>query len=83
MSDYRSALERVQMMDFALHEAALFLDNHPKDTEALKYFRYYQELAEDAKARFETKFGPLQYQDQKNVDDWQWAKGPWPWECEE
>ena len=83
MSEYRGALERVQMMDFAAHEAALFLDNHPQDAEALKYFRYYQELAGDARAKFEARFGPLQYLAQKNVDDWRWAKGPWPWECEE
>ena len=83
MDEYRGALERVQMMDFAMHEAALFLDNHPGDKEALGYFKNQQALAGDAKARFEDKFGPLAYQGQQNIEHWQWAEGPWPWECEE
>lgn len=83
MNEHRKLLEKVQMADFALQESALFLDIHTKDKEALAYFRHYQKSAKEAKEEYERKFGPLQYQNQKNADYWQWTKGPWPWECEE
>ena len=30
-------LKKIQMFDFALQEAALFLDSHPNDVEAIQY----------------------------------------------
>ena len=82
MTDYTKELERVQEMDFAMHEAALFLDNHPNNTEAMEYFAYFQHEATQARKQFEQKYGPLQYQSQANTGGWQWVEGPWPWESE-
>lgn len=83
MNESQKLLRDIQKYDFALQEAALYLDNHTRDKDALKYFAYFREHSENAKREYARKFGPLQHQDHQRTDFWQWANGPWPWECEE
>ena len=83
MNEYRKMLRNVQILDFAVHDTALFLDSHANDKDALMYFNHYQQLAKKAKEEFESNFGPLQYQNQHDINDWAWTTGPWPWESEE
>ena len=80
MSDCCNMLKDVQILDFALIDAALYLDNHTKDKDAIEFFNYHQKLSKAAKAEFEGKYGPLQFDSQKDIRYWQWTKGPWPWE---
>ena len=40
-STRQTLMKRVQMYEFALVEANLFLDSHPDDQEALKYYSKY------------------------------------------
>lgn len=47
------------MYEFALVEANLFLDSHPDDQEALKYYSKYAGLLQEAKAAYEKQFGSL------------------------
>ena len=75
-------LKEVQIWDFASLEAAMFLDNHPTDKLALEWFEHFQSHARRAREEFENHFGPLQYQEQKGIDFWEWAEGPWPWEVD-
>lgn len=83
MTDYRRMLMEVQKQDFSLQEAALFLDTHENNRDALKYFNHHRELADKARREFENKYGPLQISAQKNIEHWEWTKAPWPWECED
>ena len=40
----RTLLDRVQMYEFAVIEANLYLDTHPQDQDALKYHDKYDYL---------------------------------------
>ena len=74
-------MRRVQICSFALLEAALFLDSHPDNAEALDYFTKYRQLLARAEQEYEERFGPLH---QDNADGelcWEWVSQPWPWEC--
>ena len=55
----RTLLDRVQMYEFAVIEANLYLDTHPQDQDALKYHDKYANLLEQAKAEYEKQFGAL------------------------
>jgi len=83
MNDYRKMLLEVQKLDFALTEAGLFLDTHPHDEKALKFFEKNKLLAEEAREMFVSKYGPLTVTDQCGTKRWEWVNCPWPWECEE
>ena len=74
-----AALKRVQMYHFILTDAALFLDTHPTDKDALAYYGKYKKLSDDAHTDFVSRFGSLSHSDMSG-DTWDWVKGPWPWE---
>ena len=82
ITDRQKALMRVQTYGFALDEAVLFLDTHPKDSEALKY--YHKALAEYNAAvnNYVHNFGPLDASQVKSFDKWTWVEGCMPWEEE-
>lgn len=80
MNNREKLLKNVQIYSFAVLEAALFLDTHPDCAEALAYYNKYKKLWEEAKAEFESKYGPLTAASDTNNNRWQWAQGPWPWE---
>ncbi|MCI8351945.1 MAG: spore coat protein CotJB [Oscillospiraceae bacterium] len=75
-------LRRVQMYDFALQEARLFLDTHPTDVSAIAYFNKHKKLCEEAKAAFEKLYGPLTDDQEITSGRWEWVDNPWPWEKE-
>ena len=49
MTDMASLLREVQMAEFALVEANLFLDTHPTDANALEYFCKYKQIHEKSR----------------------------------
>lgn len=72
----------INEVSFAINDIALFLDTHPCDSCALKYYKEYKELREQAMEEYTKCYGPLTY-DNVDVDDkWTWACQPWPWEGE-
>lgn len=75
-------LKKIQMFDFALQEAALFLDSHPNDVEAIQYYQKYRKLKDQATSEFESCLGPLSNRSNQG-DQWEYVYGPWPWEGEE
>ena len=81
MADNRAKLlRRVQIACFAAHEAKLYLDSHPGDTEAYAYFRRWTDTAAEATASYEAAYGPLTAE--ASNTDWDWVSGPWPWDYE-
>lgn len=76
----RTLLDRVQMYEFAVIEANLYLDTHPQDQDALKYHDKYANLLEQAKAEYEKQFGTLNPMKANNGTRWSWVDDPWPWD---
>ncbi len=81
MREREKLLKKVQMADFELIEANLYLDVYPYCNKALDYFYKAREKAECARKEFEDKYGPLTANANRS-DEWKWIKSPWPWECE-
>ena len=50
-------MKRIQMCEYALIEAGLFLDSLPDDQQALKYYSKHQQLLDQAKAEYVKQFG--------------------------
>ena len=80
MTERETLLHNVQMYDFALLEAALYLDSHPQNADALAYFKTQQALYHDAVDAYTQKYGPLQFQHGIYDNTWSWVNAPWPWE---
>ena len=82
MEDNRgNLLKEIQIAKFAVIEANLFLDTHPNDQEALKFFKKSADKLQDLMMKWEEKYGRVQ-----NTADgqlrWAWVDNPWPWEME-
>ncbi len=79
MCEMSNLLREVQMAEFALVEANLFLDTHPTDANALEYFSKYQQIHDKAVAAYTAAYGPLTAM-QHTGSRWKWTDGPFPWE---
>ena len=77
-----SLLRRIQAEDFALYEVALYLDAYPTNKKALAFYAQHKRVLEALKEEYRQKYGPLTIYDNANNNEWQWVKGPWPWERE-
>ena len=75
-------LRKVQVHGFAMLEAGLYLDGHPKCQRAMHYFTMHRDAYLKAVAEFEAVYGPLTMKDTTDGECWNWVQGPWPWESE-
>ena len=76
-----SSLRELQELDFAIQEAVLFLDTHPRSEVALSYYRYVTGLRRKAAEEYNRVCGPLTSRDSRGRR-WDWVNSPWPWERE-
>lgn len=83
MTDREMLLKRLQVCDFALNDAALFLDVNPEDEQALAYYKKYQAMREQAHKDYVAKYGPIKHNDYDGGPRWTWVDNPWPWQNEE
>ena len=83
MHDKNRLLRNLQMIDFALTEANLYLDGHPSCPEALAFFRKYRDMRKVAAAEYESQVGPLTANTSEGEAYWDWVRTPWPWELED
>lgn len=79
----RKMMRRLQSLDFALIEATLFLDGQPNNQKALSYFNKMQAERKQVAEEYQKAFGPLTSFANASDTEWQWVKGPWPWELED
>ena len=79
--DRHAMLNMLRAEDFVVYEAALYLNCHPCDKEALEYFKCHRDTAAKLRQEYEAAFGPLTI-NAVNCDDWSWINHPWPWEKE-
>ncbi|MDE6313188.1 MAG: spore coat protein CotJB [Lachnospiraceae bacterium] len=71
----------IHMISFAVVETALYLDTHPDDMEALKFYQECVEMKNTAMKEYSTRFTPLTLALTGNSQTkWDWVLSPWPWE---
>lgn len=84
MNDNRreTLMRRIQMYAFTAHEAALYLDCHPYNRQALEKHRNATEKMREAVSQYEGLYGPLT-KESAGGNDWNWINGAWPWQNKE
>ena len=80
MNERNKWLRQIQKASFLATEAALFLDTHPHNRQALRYFDRAKKMRQEAVEQFERRFGPLTMYGVDAENGWSWATDPWPWE---
>ena len=80
--DRNALLHKINEASFAMDEARLFLDTHPKCEEALVYYRNMCAVREQMVKEYTACYGPLSSYDCFCDDCWKWVEYPWPWEGE-
>lgn len=79
----KAAMEReIARMSFSMDELRLFLDTHPRETEAISAFRELRKRRESLLENFEKSYGPMEAYRAGSADRWNWALQAWPWEKE-
>ena len=74
-------LYELQKVCFAAHDANLYLDTHPSDTNMIGLYNKYLKKEKELEKEYEQKYGPLNLSDDINLDKvpWVWINNPWPW----
>ena len=75
-------LHELQALGFAVQELGEYLDTHADDREAFELFQNYAKLYREGRKAYEEAFGPLTMLSSADGGDYDWLKGPWPWEYE-
>ena len=73
-------MSELQVLGFALHDLALYLDTHRDDEEALEVYRSYQKKYHDAMMKYNEQQGPMNHSMPGKSSDYAWLNDPWPWE---
>ena len=76
----KKLLKKLQICDFILTEASLYLDTHPNNTMALDYFNKHNKIREEVLKEYIEKYGPITKSDCSSNNTWKWVNNPWPWE---
>lgn len=83
MNNSRQELfNRIQILEFAMYDTALFLDTHPMDQQALRYYHNIREMLDAAVREYTACYGPLTMDSVLSTNKWTWIEHPWPWELE-
>ncbi len=73
----------INMISFAVGETNLYLDTHPCDMEALKFYNECVEMRKNAISEYSSRYEPLTLDlAGGNESKWKWVMSPWPWERE-
>lgn len=83
MENRELLLKRIQVCDFVLLDAALYLDTHPDDKQALEFYKKHLDMRNAAASEYILKYGPLKHMDYDGGARWNWVDGKWPWQLEE
>ena len=81
----RSELYRwVMALGFCAYDMLLYLDTHPEDQKALRYFSDISDRRNQLMAEYAEKYGPLTIDSAavSSENAWKWSQQPFPWEKE-
>ena len=81
-NDKDRLLRRIQAEDFAVYEAVLYLDSHPKNKKALAFYDKHRNMAKALREEYECNYGPMTVMGVQSENEWTWVCRPWPWEKE-
>lgn len=79
-SNQQALLKYIYEVGFAIDDVVLFLDTHPCDPEALKYYCSYRQMKQQAVEEYTKYYGPLTNDNVDVTNKWTWIRDPWPWE---
>lgn len=82
MTKREALMKKLSTYQFAAHDVQLYLDTHPEDKSAIKQAQRFQQLAAPLAEQYEQQYGALTKRE-ADGNNWNWIKGPWPWENEE
>ena len=74
--------KKLQVLDFAIIETALYLDAYPNCRHALDHYHKLVAERDALAATINEKCGPICQRENKSRTDWTWVRGPWPWEID-
>lgn len=77
--DQELLMRQIMEAGFAMDDVALFLDTHPENQDALRYYKAVRDMRDQSMAAYERRFGPLRYTDVTSMS-WNWVTEKWPWE---
>lgn len=80
MNQKEELMKTIYESGFALDDVLLYLDTHPCDQEALRYYQYVRTLRKEALEAYNCQFGPLTKDQVNDTNYWNWVDSPWPWE---
>lgn len=75
-------LNYLNAVSLALDDVTLYLDTHPSDSDAIAYYNHLKEKRMQAISDYTKFYGPLCRYNVNCRNEWQWNKGPWPWQRE-
>ena len=72
----------INQVSFVVDDIQLYLDTHPWDQEALKYFQEYSLKRNQALKEYANLYGPLTVDTAAHncTERWRWINEPWPWQ---
>ena len=76
-------LSELQVLGFALHDLALYLDTHRNDKEALDVYRAYQKIYHKGMMEYNEQQRVMNHGMPSSKSEYDWLKDPWPWEYEQ
>ncbi len=82
MNSEKELFKNIQILEFVLYDAGLYLDTHPTDQEALCYYHNYRDMLAEAIDEYTRCYGPLTMDAVLSKNNWTWIEKPWPWEME-
>ena len=78
-NNLKNLMRQIMEAGFAMDDVALFLDTHPENQDALRYYKAVCDMRDQSMAAYERRFGPLRYTDVTSMS-WNWVTEKWPWE---
>lgn len=67
-------------LEFAADDLQLYLDTHESDQKVFGLFQYFQTEAAACQKEYVEKYGPLSTRDLLCSSEYDWLRGPWPWD---
>lgn len=73
-------LHRLTVLDFMAVDLQLYLNTHPKDSEAIKKYNSVIKEADAVRCQYEKLYGPLCSFRSLSKSQFHWIDNPWPWQ---